>query len=183
MIKVGSKVEADFSYIFNCLNSPGSLKSSSYVGHKCGCPDYPSYYLQRVVPTQKPHPTTNLFLFLSDPPFSTQFPAIAGSCWSLSLQLDGTHLTFAMAPSLLHTILSDTLTAKEESPTNRPTLRPNFLPRVHSWPPPPRAKKANPMSPMSLPRCNIQLNVMHYQETKIWCPLWSMQLIHHCVHY
>ena len=96
-------------------------------------------------------------------------------------------------------------TANKESTTNRPTLCPNppfpCSRRSHRQqggrgmrrPWHPRAKKEDPTSPDPLPCCNTEMNVVYYDEIKIWyscwhatdtppCPLLTLETTPQCIY-
>ena len=87
---------------------------------------------------------------MKHPALHARFSTVAWhfSLESCPLKPDVIHLTITMTPNLLHT----------------PCLCRSAT-----------AIKADPIYPESLPRYNIQLNTMHYDETKVF--LWR------CVHY
>lgn len=87
------------------------------MGKKCGCLNYLSCYLQHVVPTQEPHPM--MLSFPSDHPFPARFPVVAGdfSLESYPLKLYDAHLSLAMVPSLLDTILPHEPPRRNPPPT------------------------------------------------------------------
>ena len=87
-------------------------------------------------PETKPHATTHPSLFLSGPPLLAWF-SIVVEYFSLepsSLKSDDAHLTFAMMPTLLHTVLP-------QAPPRRS--------------PPSTTPLSTLMSPERFPRCNI----------------------------
>ena len=121
MIKAVSKVEVHFFLVylgvfehqtgtlhapqdstpkFNHLDNMYFFKSRPYVEEKCASPDYPSFYLQYTVLTQKTQPTTHHSLFLLNPSLPARFPAVAGhfSLEPSSLKSDDAHLTSPWCP-------------------------------------------------------------------------------------